>query len=95
MSGALCKINEFEMLIQQSVWSVPQAAKALGYSEGHVYRWKRRAEIPRKSVMTLLKMQLKALQPDECGSEFRFIDFCLDRPSSDVKGFIRRRISRV
>lgn len=63
------------MLIQQSGWSVPQAAKALGYSEGHVYRWKRGAEIPRKSVMTLLKMQLKALQPDECGSEFRLLTF--------------------
>jgi len=74
MSGAPRKMNEFEMLIQQSGWSVPQAAKALGYSEGHVYRWKRGAEIPRTSVMTLLKMQLNALQPDVSGSEFRFID---------------------
>lgn len=62
------------MLMQQSGWSVPEAAKALGYSEGHVYRWKRGAEVPRTGVMKLLKMQLEALKPDECGSDFRFID---------------------
>ena len=72
-------MNEFEMLIQQCGWSVPQAAKALGYSEGNIYRWKRGAEIPRASVMTLLKMQLKemqlkAIQSNESDMEFRFID---------------------
>lgn len=39
-------MTEFELLMQQSGWSVAEAAKVLGYSEGHVYRWKRGDEVP-------------------------------------------------
>ena len=53
-------MTEFEMLIQQTGWSVPEAAKVLGYSEGHVYRWKRGEEVPRDGVINLLRMQIDA-----------------------------------
>ena len=67
-------MTEFEMLIQQTGWSVPEAAKVLGYSEGHVYRWKRGEEVPRDGVINLLRMQIdthKAAQPE---GAFTFID---------------------
>ena len=67
-------MTKFEMLMQQSGWTVAEAAKVLGYSEGHVYRWKRGDEVPRDGIMTLLKMQADARRP-VCGeSDFRFID---------------------
>lgn len=67
-------MTEFDMLIQQTGWTVPEAAKVLGYSEGHLYRWKRGEETPREGVINLLKMQIagrKAVQPD---GAFTFID---------------------
>jgi DNA (cytosine-5)-methyltransferase 1 len=67
-------MTEFDMLIQQTGWTVPEAAKVLGYSEGHLYRWKRGDETPREGVINLLKMQIaghKASQPD---GAFTFID---------------------
>ncbi|PTE21260.1 DNA (cytosine-5-)-methyltransferase [Cereibacter changlensis JA139] len=67
-------MTEFEMLIQQTGWSVPEAAKVLGYSEGHVYRWKRGEEVPRDGVINLLRMQIdthKSAQPE---GAFTFID---------------------
>jgi len=67
-------MTEFEMLMQQSGWTVPEAAKVLGYSEGHVYRWKRGDEMPRDGVMTLLKMRADARRTVSGDSDFRFID---------------------
>ena len=67
-------MTEFDMLIQQTGWTVPEAAKVLGYSEGHLYRWKRGEETPREGVINLLKMQIagrKVTQPD---GAFTFID---------------------
>lgn len=67
-------MTEFEMLIQQTGWSVPEAAKVLGYSEGHVYRWKRGEEVPRDGIINLLRMQIashKSVQPERA---FTFID---------------------
>jgi len=67
-------MTEFDMLIQQTGWTVPEAAKVLGYSEGHLYRWKRGEETPREGVINLLKMQIagrKVAQPD---GAFTFID---------------------
>ena len=67
-------MTEFDMLIQQTGWTMPEAAKVLGYSEGHLYRWKRGDETPREGVINLLKMQIagrKVTQPD---GAFTFID---------------------
>ena len=50
-------LTEFEMLLMQSGWSIPEAARSLGYSEGHLYRWKRGDEVPREAVMKLLMLQ--------------------------------------
>jgi DNA (cytosine-5)-methyltransferase 1 len=67
-------MTEFEMLMQQSGWTVPEAAKVLGYSEGHVYRWKRGEEAPRDGVIKLLKMQVETLKPAQSSADFSFID---------------------
>ena len=31
-------MTKFDMLMQQTGWTMPEAAKVLGYSEGHLYR---------------------------------------------------------
>ncbi len=67
-------MTEFELLMQQCGWTVPEAAKVLGYSEGHVYRWKRGEETPRESVMILLRMRAEARRPSEHDRDFTFID---------------------
>ena len=61
-------MTEFDMLIQQTGWTMPEAAKVLGYSEGHLYRWKRGEETPREGVIKLLQMQVagrKVAQPEQ------------------------------
>lgn len=67
-------MTEFELLMQQSGWTVPEAAKVFGYSEGHVYRWKRGEETPREGVLNLLRMQAESLRPADHNTDFRFID---------------------
>nr|WP_319384386.1 DNA (cytosine-5-)-methyltransferase [uncultured Roseibium sp.] len=67
-------MTEFAMMLQRIGWSAAEAAEALGYSEGHVYRWKRGDERPRESVLKLLKIQLQSGQSSKALSEFRFID---------------------
>ena len=67
-------MTEFEMLIQQTGWSVPEAAKVLGYSEGHVYRWKRGEEIPRDGIINLLRMQIASHKSVQSERAFTFID---------------------
>lgn len=67
-------MTEFETLMQQSGWSVADAAKNLGYSEGHVYRWKRGEEVPRDAVLRLLRMQVGARRDKDAGGAFTFID---------------------
>ena len=67
-------MTEFEMLIQQTGWSVPEAAKVLGYSEGHVYRWKRGEEVPRDGVINLLRMQIDTHKDEQPEGAFTFID---------------------
>lgn len=67
-------MTEFEMLIQQTGWSVPEAAKVLGYSEGHVYRWKRGEEVPRDGVINLLRMQIDTHKGVQSEEAFTFID---------------------
>lgn len=67
-------MTEFDMLIQQTGWTVPEAAKVLGYSEGHLYRWKRGDETPRDGVINLLKMQISARKVAQSDGAFTFID---------------------
>ena len=67
-------MTEFDMLIQQTGWTVPEAAKVLGYSEGHVYRWKRGEETPREGVINLLKMQIAGRKVAQTDGAFTFID---------------------
>lgn len=67
-------MTEFEMLIQQTGWTVPEAAKVLGYSEGHLYRWKRGEETPREGVINLLKMQIAGRKAVQSDGAFTFTD---------------------
>ena len=67
-------MTEFDMLIQQTGWTVPEAAKVLGYSEGHLYRWKRGEETPREGVINLLKMQIAGRKAVQSDGAFTFID---------------------
>ena len=67
-------MTEFDMLIQQTGWTVPEAAKELGYSEGHLYRWKRGEETPREGVINLLKMQIAGRKAVQSDGAFTFID---------------------
>lgn len=56
--------TEFDSLLQQSGLSVADAAKILGYSEGHIYRWRRGEETPRKAVVNVLRSEAeKRRQP--------------------------------
>nr|WP_309504427.1 DNA (cytosine-5-)-methyltransferase [uncultured Roseovarius sp.] len=67
-------MTEFEMLLTQSGWSMPEAAKALGYSEGHLYRWKRGEEVPREAVMKLLRLEVCSRQRHDSNTSFSFVD---------------------
>lgn len=67
-------MTDFGTLLQQAGWSVPEAAKILGYSEGHIYRWKRGEETPRDGVLHLLRHEIGALTRPRADSAFTFID---------------------
>ena len=67
-------MTDFELALQKSGYSVAEAARILGYSEGHIYRWKRGEETPRKGVMNLLRMEAKSRRSENSGSAFTFID---------------------
>jgi len=67
-------MTEFDMLIQQTGWTMPEAAKVLGYSEGHLYRWKRGEETPREGVINLLKMQIAGRKAVQSDGAFTYID---------------------
>jgi DNA (cytosine-5)-methyltransferase 1 len=73
-TGSAARMTEFDMLIQQTGWTVPEAAKVLGYSEGHLYRWKRGEETPREGVINLLKMQIAGRKAVQTDGAFTFID---------------------
>ncbi len=49
-------MTDFGILLQKAGYSVPEAAKYLDYSEGHIYRWIRGEEKPRDSVTRLLEL---------------------------------------
>ena len=66
--------TEFDSLLQQSGLSVGEAAKILGYSEGHVYRWKRGEETPRKAVVSVLRSEAEKRRQSPQDPSFTFID---------------------
>lgn len=65
--------TEFSTLLAQAGYSVGEAAQALGYSEGHIYRWKRGEETPREGVVRLLSMEIERRRT-RTGNAFAFID---------------------
>ncbi len=67
-------MTEFETLMRLSGWSVPEAARILGYSEGHIHRLKRGELAPRKGVLNLLKICAEAHRPATDYRDFTFVD---------------------
>jgi len=67
-------MNEFADLLQKAGYSVPDAAKHLGYTERHIYRWKSGEESPRASVINLLRMEVEHRRAPEAESSFTFVD---------------------
>ncbi|ANB32757.1 DNA (cytosine-5)-methyltransferase 1 [Rhodovulum sulfidophilum] len=66
---------DFSTLLAQAGYTVPEAARLLGYSEGHIYRWKRGEEIPRESVIRLLNMEIERRRDaGDAEKAFTFID---------------------
>ncbi|WP_103174922.1 DNA (cytosine-5-)-methyltransferase [Paracoccus sp. SY] len=66
--------NDFDNLLQQAGYSVAEAAQILGYSEGHIYRWKRGEETPREAVMALLRSEIRLRVKPVQDTAFSFID---------------------
>jgi DNA (cytosine-5)-methyltransferase 1 len=64
----------FKILLNRAGFNVPEAAKYLGYSEGHIYRWIRDEEQPRQSVIKLLELIISDKQSIYKNESFRFID---------------------
>ncbi|NOD62040.1 MULTISPECIES: DNA (cytosine-5-)-methyltransferase [unclassified Ruegeria] len=67
-------MTDFEILLRKAGYSVPEAAKHLDYSEGHIYRWVRGEEKPRDSIIRLLKIEIEQRRPVDSGAMFSFID---------------------
>lgn len=66
---------DFSTLLAQAGYTVPEAARVLGYSEGHIYRWKRGEETPRESVLRLLSMEIERKRKAAITEKnFTFID---------------------
>ncbi len=60
-------------MLAKAGYTVPEAANILGYSEGHIYRWKRGEETPRDGVLRLLALEADRRKTPE-GNAFTFID---------------------
>lgn len=67
-------MTDFGILLQKAGYSVPEAAKHLDYSEGHIYRWIRGEEKPRAGVTRLLEFEIERRRPDTGAGDFSFID---------------------
>ncbi|QJF52537.1 DNA (cytosine-5-)-methyltransferase [Roseobacter ponti] len=67
-------MTEFDLLLRKAGHSVPEAAKLLGYSEGHIYRWKRGEEVPREAVLNLLRMEIDTRKAAPAETVFTFAD---------------------
>lgn len=66
--------TEFDRLLSKTGYSVADAAQFLGYSEGHIYRWKRGDEAPRDAVINLLRLEIERRTPARPEAAFSFID---------------------
>lgn len=66
--------TEFETLLRQTGYTVSEAAIKLGYSEGHIYRWKRGDEKPRSAVITALRAEATMRAKSQPDGAFTFID---------------------
>lgn len=67
-------MTEFDRLLAQTGWSVPEATRRLGYSDTHIYRWRRGEEVPREGVIRLLELELAARRTGNPAPSFTFID---------------------
>lgn len=67
-------MTDFEILLRKAGYSVPEAAKHLDYSEGHIYRWLRGEEKPRAGVTRLLELEIERHRPVPGAGDFSFID---------------------
>ena len=68
-------MTEFEELLLKAGYTVPEAAKVLDYSEGHIYRFKRGDEQPRDGVLELMRMKVAARQAvTPVPPSFTFVD---------------------
>lgn len=68
-------MTEFEELLLKAGYTVPEAAKVLDYSEGHIYRFKRGDEQPREGVLELMRMKVAARQAGTLvAPSFTFVD---------------------
>jgi len=68
-------MTEFEELLLKAGYTVPEAAKVLDYSEGHIYRFKRGDEQPREGVLELMRMKVAARQAAApIAPSFTFVD---------------------
>lgn len=67
-------MTEFETLIRQLGFSAAAAAKTLGYSEGHIYRFCRGEEEPRDGVLNHLRLLTEARNPAPTEKSFTFTD---------------------
>jgi DNA (cytosine-5)-methyltransferase 1 len=67
-------MEDFKTLLNRAGFNVPDAAKYLGYSEGHIYRWIRDEDQPRQSVIKLLELMISNKQSICKNESFRFID---------------------
>ncbi len=67
-------MTDFGLLLQKAGYSVPEAARHLDYSEGHIYRWIRGEEKPRAGITRLLELEIESRHPVLGVGDFRFID---------------------
>ena len=67
-------MTDFEILLRKAGYSIPEVAKHLDYSEGHIYRWIRGEEKPRESIIRLLELEVDGKRVPANVSAFNFID---------------------
>lgn len=67
-------MTDFGILLQKAGFTVPEAAKYLDYSEGHIYRWIRGEEKPRDSIIRLLELEIAGRQSALAAEDFTFVD---------------------
>jgi DNA (cytosine-5)-methyltransferase 1 len=67
-------LSQFRELREKASLSVNDAARLLGYSQRHVYRWDRGESLPRPHVINYLRLQLEKSWRPASDPSFTFID---------------------